>query len=64
MDLKEHYTEAKILELARMIAGGSNAKVSPHGMKFITQLKHDIFATEFIHKHHRCFGKLHDDMLK
>lgn len=64
LDLKERYTDAKILELARLIAGGSNAKISTHGMKFITQLKHDIFATEFNHRHHRCFGKLHDDMLK
>lgn len=64
LDLKERYSDAKILELARLIAGGSNIKVSPHGMKYITQLKHDIFATEFNHKHHRCLGKLHDDMLK
>ncbi len=64
LDLKERYTDAKIMELARLIAGGSNSKVSPHGMKFITQLKHDIFATEFNHRHHRCLGKLHDDMLK
>lgn len=64
LDLKERYTDAKILELARLIAGGSNTKASPHGMKYITQLKHDIFAMEFNHIHHRCFGKLHDDILK
>lgn len=64
MDLKERYSDAKILELARMIAGGSNSKVSSHGMKYITQLGHDIFSTGFKHHFHRCFGKLHDDIIK
>lgn len=64
MDLKERYTDAKILELARMIAGGSNSKVSPHGMKYITQLRQDIFSTGFKHHFHRCFGKMQDDILK
>lgn len=64
LDLKERYTDARIVELARMILQSPKAKVTSHGMKYITQLKHDIFSTNFNHKYHRCFGKLHDDMLK
>lgn len=64
LDLKERYTDARILELARMILQSPKAKVTPHGAKYITQLKQDIFSTNFNHKYHRCFGKLHDDILK
>lgn len=64
LDLKERYTEARILEIARMIAGGSKKKVTPKGMKYITQLKHDIFAKDFGRKFHRSFGKLREDILK
>lgn len=64
LDLKERYTDTRIVELARMIAGGSPKKVYKHGMKYITQLKQDIFSRNFNHRYHRCFGKLHDDILK
>lgn len=64
LDLKERYTDARILELARMIVGDSKVKASPHGVKYITKLKQDIFAKEFNHRFHRSFGKLHDDIMK
>lgn len=56
LDLKERYTDARIVEFARMILQSPSAKVTAHGMKYITQLKHDIFAVEFGRKHHRCFS--------
>lgn len=64
IDLKERYTDAKILELARLLLGNPKAKASPHGMKIITQLKHDIFSTQFNKLFHRALGKMHNDVLK
>ena len=64
MDLKERYSDAHILELARIMSGDPKAKATPHGMRIITQIKHDIFATQFNHQFHRAFGKMHDDILK
>lgn len=64
MDLKERYTDARILELARVMLGNSSAEASVDAMKIVTQIKHDIFSTQFIHTFHRAFGKLHDDILK
>lgn len=63
LDLKERYTDARIVELARMIIQSPKAKVSSHGMKYITQLKHDIFSVDFGRKYHRCFGKMREDVL-
>ena len=64
LDLKERYTDSRIMELARLISGGSNTKIAPLGLKYLTQLKQDIFSINYNHKFHRCFGKLHDDILK
>ncbi len=64
MDLKERYTDARILELARVMLGNFSAEASVDAMKIVTQIKHDIFSTQFIHTFHRAFGKLHDDILK
>lgn len=64
MDLKERYTDARILELARVMLGNSSAETSVDAMKIITQIKHDIFSTQFMHTFHRVFGKLHDDIMK
>lgn len=64
LDLKERYTDARIMELARMILQSPKTKVAAHGVRYITQLKQDIFATGFKHDFHRCFGKLHDDIMK
>lgn len=64
LDLRERYTDARIMELTRMILQSPKAKVTPQGMRYITQLKQDIFATNFNHRFHRCFGKLHDDIMK
>ena len=64
MDLKERYTDARILELARVMLGNSSAEVSVDAIKVVTQIKHDIFSTQFIHTFHRTFGKLHDDIIK
>ena len=64
LDLKERYTDARIMELARMILQSPKTKVTAHGVRYMTQLKQDIFATGFKHSFHRCFGKLHDDIMK
>ena len=64
LDLKERYPDARIMELARMILQSPKTKVTAHGVRYITQLKQDIFATGFKHSFHRCFGKLHDDIMK
>lgn len=64
LDLKERYTDARIMELARMILQSPKTKVTAHGVRYVTQLKQDIFATGFKHGFHRCFGKLHDDIMK
>lgn len=63
LDLKERYTDSRIVEIARMILQSPNAKSTIHGMKYITQLKHDIFAVEFGRKYHRSFGKLREDIV-
>lgn len=64
LDLKERYTDAHIMELARMILQSPKTKVSAHGTRYITQLKQDIFASNYNHRFHRCFGKLYDDIMK
>lgn len=64
MDLKERYTDARILELARVMLGNSFGEASVDAMKIISQIKHDIFSTQFMHSFHRAFGKLHDDIMK
>ena len=64
MDLKERYTDARILELARIMLGNPKADVSSDAMRIIAQIKHDIFSTEFINTFHRAFGKLHNDIVK
>ena len=64
MDLKERYTDARILELARVMLGNPSTEASTEVAKIITQIKHDIFSTQFTHTFHRAFGKLHDDIMK
>lgn len=64
MDLKERYTDARILELARVMLGNPSTEASTEAAKIITQIKHDIFSTQFTHTFHRAFGKLHDDIMK
>lgn len=64
MDLKERYTDARILELARIMLGYHNTDVPSDAMRIITQIKHDIFSTQFINTFHRAFGKLHNDIIK
>ncbi|MBQ9639534.1 MAG: hypothetical protein IJV22_08265 [Bacteroidales bacterium] len=64
LDLKERYTDARIMELARLMVGDDKAKATPHGMRIITQIKHDIFSLEFKKHFHRSFGKLQNDVLK
>lgn len=64
LDLMERYTDAHIMELARMILQSPKTKVSAHGTRYITQLKQDIFASNYNHRFHRCFGKLYDDIMK
>lgn len=63
LDLKERYTDAHILELARIMLGSSTAEASSNAMSIIAQIKHDIFSTQFINTFHRTFGKLHNDIV-
>jgi hypothetical protein len=63
LDLKERYSDARILEMARMIAGGLKKKVTPRGVGLLAQLKKDVFAKEFREKFHRSFGKMYDDVM-
>lgn len=63
LDLKERYSDARILEMARMIASGSKEIVTPHGAGYLAQLKRDVFAKEFRKKFHRSFGKMYDDVM-
>ena len=64
MDLKERYTEARIVEMARLIMGDDSTKGKDLGAdSIINQIKKDIFADDFMNEHHRVFGKLHKDIL-
>lgn len=63
LDLKGRYSDARILEMARMIAGGSKKKVTLYGAGYLAQLKKDVFAKEFREKFHRSFGKMYDDVM-
>ena len=64
MDLKERYTEARIVEMARLIMGDDATKAKDLGAdSIIDQIKKDIFADDFMNDHHRVFGKLHKDIL-
>lgn len=63
LDLKERYSDARILEMARMIAGGSKEKMTLLGAGYLALLKKDVFAKEFRKKFHRSFGKMYDDVM-
>ncbi len=63
LDFKERYTDAHMLELARIMLGSSTAEASSNAMSIIAQIKHDIFSTQFINTFHRTFGKLHNDIV-
>lgn len=64
LDLKERYSDARILEMARMIAGGSKVKMTLLGAGYLALLKEDVFAKEFRKKFHRSFGKMYDDVME
>lgn len=63
LDLKERYTDARIMELARMLTGGTGVKGIIPSVTSLAGLKRDIFAKEFGKKFHRSFGKMRDDLL-
>lgn len=63
LDLKERYSDARIIEMARMIAGESKVKMTPLGAGYLALLKEDVFAKEFRKKFHRSFGKMYDDVM-
>lgn len=63
LDLKERYTDARIMELARMLTGSTGATGIVPSASSLAELKRDIFAKEFGKKFHRSFGKLRDDLL-
>lgn len=64
LDLKERYTNARIVEIARLILGIDSNSTQLEREPYITQLKRDIFSIEFNSRFHRCFGKLQEDMLE
>lgn len=64
MDLKERYSDARILEMARLIMGDDASKAKDLAAdSIINQIKKDIFADGFMNDQHRVFGKLHKDIL-
>jgi len=64
MDLKERYTEARIVEMARLIMGDDSTKPKDlKGDSVIASIQRDIFADDFMEKHPRVFGKLHKDIM-
>lgn len=65
MDLKERYTDSRIVEMARLIMGDDKSKTKDSSADaIIRQIKKDIFADDFINNYHRTFGKLHRDIMK
>lgn len=63
LDLKERYTDARIMEMARMLIGSAGTKGVPPSASSLAELKRDIFAKEFGKNFHRSFGKMRDDLL-
>lgn len=64
LDLKERYTDARILELARIMLGSTNIDKSSEALMIFAQIKQDIFSTQFMNTFHRAFCKLHNDIIK
>lgn len=65
MDIKERYSEPRIVEMARLIMGDDNSRGKGSAADVvIEQIKKDIFADDFINNYHRAFGKLHRDIMK
>lgn len=64
LDLRERYTDTRIIEMARLMLDDSKAKATLCEIKIITQMKHDVFGREFGKNFHRVFAKLKDDILK
>ncbi|MCQ2272596.1 MAG: hypothetical protein MJZ72_07420 [Bacteroidales bacterium] len=64
LDLKERYTDTKIREMSRMIIGDNNSNVSSNCIGAFYRIKEDIFADDFMQKHHRALGKLHKDIME
>lgn len=65
MDLKERYTDSRIVEMARLIMGDDKSKTKDSSADvIINQIKKDIFADDYINDYHRTFGKLHRDIMK
>ena len=65
-DLKEKYSDAKIVEMAKLICsekGNKDIKMSPEAYRTIEHIKTDLFGSEFSQNNHRAFGKLHKDIL-
>lgn len=64
MDLKERYTDSRIVEMARMIMGDDSLKEKDMAAdSIIDQIKKDVFSDDFNKTHHRVFGKLYNDIL-
>ena len=47
LDLRERYTDTRIIEMSRLMLDDSKAKATLGGIRIITQMKHDVFRREF-----------------
>lgn len=66
VDLKEKYSDAKIVEMAKIICNIGKVKhneMTLAALQMIEQIRSDIFDSNFFNKYHRAFGKLHKDIL-
>lgn len=65
-DLKEKYSEARIIEMAKIICNVGKVEhneMTLAALQMIEQIRTDIFGSNFFHEYHRAFGKLHKDIL-
>ena len=47
LDLRERYTDTRIIEMARLMLDDSKAKATLGEIRISTQMKHDVFGREF-----------------
>jgi len=65
MDLQERYSEAHIVEVAKLISGSNQDKdLSTEAIAAIVKIQADMFSNGFHKRHHRIFGKLYNDITK